>query len=165
MNALGLSQASWWCKLRWVCTEPQWKASSQLLPSLITCSTWEISRVSFAACCSCLRHTSGNRKSLSGFGCMRCIGEWWTPHTLFQRNSNNESRVHVFGSAARRSVMPGLCALSQSWELEFSCGRIVKIWPFSEAVWPQLSCFTFFEYFKNLAEFWPNLHVKPHSGI
>jgi len=39
-----------------------------------------------------------------------------------------------------------------------SFGQIVKIWQ-------QSLCLTFFDYFENLAEFWPNLHVISHSGI
>jgi len=38
------------------------------------------------------------------------------------------------------------------------CGQIVKIWPFLELVWPQISCLVFcfiLSIFEHLAEFWP----------
>jgi len=95
---------------------------------------------------------------------------------IHHRTCADESPAECFECGPR----PVNCSLANQWKARdlrevatglgtrIFCGLTVKVWPFSEVVWPQMFCSAFWPFlgiFEYFAEFRPNLYVVPHSGI
>jgi len=79
----------------------------------------------------------------------------------FMMSFDKGTTANSLATGSRTTSWPGL----GTW---LFCGQTVKVWPFSEVVWPQIYCLAFWSFssiFENLFEFWLDWHVLPHSGI